>query len=168
MAKVATSILLACHLLFGFMLRAEAVDPNPAGELAVHVAISDDPEFSKKWIATAPSKSFVVSRIQKIRPHHTAYIAFLVSGHTVGPDGRPDVTINATIRKPNGSLFADMAGCCSVRYVTGMGGFVMADPAIDLSFDATDPVGLWRIDATASDKLAGTLATGRASLELRE
>ncbi len=164
--KAFTKPLLATFLLFAASGSACAVRPNPPGDLAVHVAISSDPDFSKKWIESAPSDSFTINRIQQIRQGQTAYIAFLVTGHTVGADGRPDVVVDAIIRKPDGTLLADMPACCSIRYVTNKGGFVMADPAIDVKFDTSDALGSWSFEASARDQLAGTAASGESQLQL--
>ncbi len=142
--------------------------PTPPGKLAVHVAISNDPSFSKKWIESAPSESFTIHRIQQIRQGQTAYIAFLVTGHKADADGRPDIVVDAVIRKPDGTLLAEMPSCCSVRYLTGSTGFVMADPAIDVRFDTTDALGMWTIEAIAKDQLAGTRATGKSQLRLSQ
>lgn len=164
--KAFANSLLAALLLFAASGSVSAVKPNPPGELAVHVAVSSDPGFSKKWVESAPSNSFTIHRIKQIRQGQTAYIAFLITGYTAGTDGRPDVVVDAVIRKPDGTLLAEMPACCSVRYVTGKGGFVMADPAIDLKFDATDAPGSWTIEASAKDRLAGTSASGKSQLQL--
>ena len=166
--KFASLVLGAGLLLSGWTSPTHAVDPNVPGDLAVHVAISDDPRFSEKWIASAPSNAFVTSRLKEVRPGQAVHIGFLVTGHTAGADGRPDVVVSAAVRTPDGALLFDMPDCCTVRYETGQGGFVMADPAIDIRFDGTDPLGMWKVEATAIDKLAGTAATGSSTFELRK
>ena len=134
-----TCLTVATLLLIGCVRTDPAIDATAPGELSVQVAISDDPQFSQKWIASAPSSEFMISRLNEVYPGQAAYIGFLISGHTARPDDRPDVVVSAIVRTPDGTVLFNMADGCAVRYPTGTGGFVIADPAIEIRFDETDP-----------------------------
>lgn len=145
-----------------------AVEANRAGELSVHVAISNDPRFVDDWIRTAPSPGVTIRRIREVQIGDVAHIGFIVTGHRVSATGIPNIEIDVIVRTPNGAILMAQKAYARVRYKTGEGGFIMADPAMDIKFELGDPAGLWRIEATARDRIAKTTAIGFATLEVKQ
>ena len=139
---------------------------NPAGELAVHVVVSDSPDYIREWVATAPSNPVFVHHLQSMQRGSTAYIAFVVSGYKLDSSSRANLEVDFTIRKPDGTVLVTRPGYAKFALVAAEHAFVMADPALDFATDQSDTLGTYRIEAVVTDKFANLNATSVAMLEV--
>jgi len=139
---------------------------NPAGELAVHVVVSDSPDYIREWVATAPSNPVFVHHLQSMQRGSTAYIAFVVSGYKLDSPSRANLEVAFTIRKPDGTVLVTRPGYAKFALVAAEHAFVMADPALDFATDQSDTLGTYRIEAVVTDKFANLNATSVAMLEV--
>lgn len=137
--------------------QAHAERGNPPGRLAVVIAASDSTGFIDQWVSTPAGQPITIRPIHEIARGRTAHVAFIVTGHSLGPDGRARVDVAIRVRRPDGSIayaepaFAHVRGGLAV-------GFSMADPTLEFGPHPTDPTGDWRIEAVAHDRISRTSA----------
>ena len=140
--------------------QVSAMNGNQPGKLAVSIAASDSTVFIDRWVSTPSNQPMTIHGIHEIARGETAHVAFIVTGHIRGPNGRARVDVDVCVRRPDGSIAFSEA---SFARLTGHGstvrGFVIADPTLEFGLDATDPIGEWRIEAAAHDRTNGANAT---------
>ncbi|TMQ69473.1 MAG: hypothetical protein E6K81_14865 [Candidatus Eisenbacteria bacterium] len=139
------------------------------GKLAVFIAASDSTAFIDEWTTATYKHPVAIRGIHEIARGKTAHIAFIVTGHSPGSDGRSHVDIDVCVRRPDGSVaYQEAAYGRLARRNDGQVGFVMADPTLEFGVDQTDPLGPWRIEAVAHDRVRGTQATAIYLLTVRK
>ena len=153
------AILIACLsvLLAG---QATAARARPHDKFAVLIAPADSTASIDQWIASPVRHAITFARVHEIARGRTAHVAFIVTGHTSGPDRLARVDVDVSLRRPDGSLayskpsFGHLRGweCLAV-------GLALADPTLELSPDPVDPPGEWHIVAVAHDRVSGATAT---------
>ena len=145
---------------------AAPIPSKPPGNLALHVAISEDPSFATEWMSTPSTHPIAFRRLREAYIGQTVHVAFIVTGHRANAAGMPDLVIDVVVRHPDGAVLFEEAAYARVTHRTGEGGFVLGNAIMDLMLEAGDPTGTWTFEATVHDKRAGTRATGRAELSV--
>lgn len=132
-----------------------AIEPRPAGELVGYIAVGTSPDFLGQWFQTPPERGPTLPLVKQFAVGDTAYVAFVLTGALPDQRGRADVTVDVRIAKPDGSvLFSQEAYARYDKLATTRPAFVMADPALDVGFDASDPLGEYSLVAIFHDKVA--------------
>lgn len=140
--------------------RSSAERPAPDGSLALAIAAGDTDLFIDEWVSTAPSHAPVLPRIRAIGPEKNVYFAFIVSGHGHDATGRSKVEVDWVMRRPDGRVDTEQQAFSALRGRQCIGnGFAMADPALVYAFAESDPAGVWRLEATARDRVRGRSVT---------
>src|SRR5262249_23275074 len=146
---------------------AEAERPAPPGELALAIAAADTDAFIDEWVSTASSHSPVIHLVHEVAPEQTLYVAFIVSGHLHDASGLAHVDVDWVMRRPDGQVdHAERAFSALRGKACRDHGFVMADPALTYAFEPTDPAGVWRLEATAHDRVNGRTAAAVYAIHL--
>jgi len=156
-------------LLFLTSFTINAVEPNPAGQLAVIVALSDSPQYLKTWISTAPEKAAPIPRLRELRPEQVGYAAFIITGIEGDENGKFSYSVSWRLIGPSGQLVYAYS-----NYAKGSGkihhqaSFYMADPALDIILENNDPSGEYILEATAIDLINGKSASISYNIHFRK
>ena len=155
---VASTVLLAAVSLAG------AVNPSEPGRLAGYIAVGASPEYLKDWLRPG---SPTVPLVKEFHIGDTAYIGFIVTGILPDDAGHASVTVDFRIARPDGSVMFERKGYATVvGPVSKQPGFQIAEPALDLMFDSTDPVGTYSIVATFHDAVSKKGALCEVRIEI--
>lgn len=131
---------------------AELISPT---SLAIEVSLSDSLEYQKKWVSTPIQEAVPLPRIKALRIGQTGYAAFVVSGLRGDTGGNFSYSVSWSLYDPNGKLVHEIKD-----YAKGSGrlhnkpAFYMADPALDIILESSDPAGEYVIEAMVVDKIA--------------
>jgi hypothetical protein len=91
-----------------------------------------------------------------------------VTGLTPSAELAYDFEAGFRLLRPDGSILFDEPAYARNRSKdAARRGFVMSDPALDLLFDATDPIGKYTLEVTVRDKIAGIEAKASYDIHLR-
>jgi hypothetical protein len=142
---------------------------RPAGDLAILVTASDSLRYIEDWVSKSSDKPITIRRITEIKPGQLVYCAFLVTGLTGDKDSNYKFIVNFRLIDPNGKTVFEVP-----RYAKGNGTitlkpvFVMADPALDLVLEASDPAGLYQVEGTVEDLVSGKNVTDTYRIILKK
>ncbi len=136
------------------------VKPNQPGDLQVNIVVSDSPHYIREWVHSKPKKVVRIKRLDKVRPNQVMYTAFLITGYKLNEENFMDVVIHWVFYEPNGrTMFKqDNYAHAKKRIKNNTPNFIMADPALDLELDTTDPQGVYRLVAIAEDRISKKIA----------
>jgi hypothetical protein len=148
---------------------AHAERPAPPGMLTLAIAAADTDTFIDEWVSTPASHAPVIRRVHEVGPDKNIYIAFIVSGHLRDATGCAHVDVDWVVRRPDGKIDNAQLAFSKLRGKGCFGrGFAMADPALTYTFEPTDPAGVWRIEATARDRVNGKSVSAVFPITLRK
>lgn len=163
------SYLLIILLTLSSISNAEIVSgpiPNSAGKIGLEIVASGSPSYIKDWLSIPSSEAVTIKRIKDVYPEQLIVVAFLVSGMTADQVGNYSFSISVKIIEPDGKIIFGLRD-----YAKGQGRqssrptFIMADPALDLVLESSDPVGVYKIVAEVTDLV--TMKKSRDSYEIR-
>lgn len=141
--------------------------PNKAGELAMVVVASESPDYIKEWLSTPSSHGVTIKRIRIVKPEQLIVASFLVSGMSADENGNFSFSVSMYILGPDGKpIFGERNYAKSSGRLPEKPTFIMADPALDLILEDSDPEGDYRIVAQVKDSVSGATADGSYVLTL--
>jgi len=156
-------LLLTTVLLVAVSLAA-AVKPNEPGRLAGYIAVGASPDFLKDWLLPGSPH---VPLVKQFHIGETAYVGFIATGVLPNKSGQASVTVDVRIARPDGSVLFEQTNYATVvGQKCKVAGFVIADPALDLEFDSTDPVGTYSVVAMFHDAVSNKGALCEVRIEL--
>ena len=155
-----------CWFLFIVILSGSALaelTPGPAarnpGDLGLVIVASDSPEYIKEWLTTPSSHGVTIKRLKVAKPYQLIVAAFLVTGMSSNGEGNYEFSVSFYILDPNQKpIFGQR------NYAKGKGKLpekpmlTMADPALDLVLENSDPEGVYTIVAQVHDLITGKKA----------
>jgi len=157
-------LLIASTVLFSAVCFAAAVKPNEPGRLGGYIAVGASPDFLKDWLRPGSPH---VPLVKQFHIGETAYVGFIVTGILPNDSGQARVAVDVRIARPDGSVLFEKTGYANVVGPTNKGaGFLIADPALDLEFDSTDPLGTYSIVAIFHDAVSKKGALCEVRIEL--
>ena len=140
--------------------------PKPEGELDLIIVASGTPEYISQWLNTPASHGVTIKRLKKAKPNQLIVSSFLVSGVTPDKDGYYSFSVSFYILDPNNKpIFGKR------DYAKGKGtapvnpSFIMADPAMDIVLEDTDPAGTYSIVAQVVDLVSGKITDDTYKIE---
>jgi hypothetical protein len=157
--------LVAAGMLVGGSLGA--IEPRPPGELVGYITIGKSPDFLKQWFETPPEHAPRLPLVSRFSPGEIAHIAFVLTGQRADDNGRCHVTVDIRIAKPDGTVLFDQEAVA--RFLgesSGRPGFVMANPMLEVGFEAGDPLGQYSVVAIFHDDVAKKAHIAEMRLEL--
>jgi len=158
-------ILLSSCTLFGQLQNYQVVSPTE--NLTVNIVVSETTDFIRSWLSTPSKIKPYIKGVHEVIPEQTVYAAFLVAGFRPDENGKYSFIIHWILYNPDGSIMFDQK-----NYAKGFGNvpkkpsFIMADPALDLTLENTDPSGAYRLVAIVEDLVANMKASGEYKITL--
>ena len=160
-------------LLIATFAQSKTPWPPPAqpGDLNITVVASDSPQYLHDWVNPEKHNKVTIKKINNIKVEQVAYCGFLISGLTPSPapDSSVYFSVGFKLYGPDGSLLFEQP-----IYTQGKikdpqkQTYVMADPALDLIMEKSDPVGTYTIVGIVTDLVTKQKATGIYKLTLTE
>jgi hypothetical protein len=152
-------------LLFTFFCSSSLAEitPGPAakktGDLGLVIVASETPDYIKEWLTTPSSHGVTIKRLKTAKPNQLIVTAFLVTGMTANEEGNYEYSVSFYILGPNKKpIFGQR------NYAKGKGKLpskpmlTMADPALDVVLEESDPEGVYTIVAQVQDLVTGKKA----------
>jgi hypothetical protein len=154
---VALIFLLAC---------AEAVadtlpmpPPNPSGNPGIIIVASDSPEYIREWLSTPPSHGVTIKRLRVAKADQLIVASFLVHGIAANSEGKFSFSVSFYVLGPDGKpIFGVPDYAKGNGVIPQIPAYIMADPALDIILENSDPPGVYTIVAQVVDNINGKKA----------
>jgi hypothetical protein len=163
-------LILITILLFSAATSAEITSAPAAkenGDLAIVIVASDSPGYIEEWIRTPSEHGVTIKRLKSARPNQLIVTSFLVTGLSPDKDGNFRFNVSFKLIDPsNNIVIEDSAYARGSGKLPSKPTFIMADPALDLFLEPSDPAGKWSVVATAKDLVNGKSAVGSYTIKL--
>ena len=153
MCKFSKLVLLL--LFLSFNLHAEKVKgpyPSKTGDISVYIVASGSPKYIEDWLTNSRSEGVTINRLKEAKPNQLIVISFLVSGMSANVQGNYSYTVSMYVESPDGELLfgkRDYAKGEDKHFPEPA--YVMADPALDLYLEPSDPEGTYKVFAQVKD-----------------
>ena len=135
------------------------ISAKKKGDLGLIIVASDSPKFVEEWVKTPSKHAPKVKRLFDAEPDQLIVTAFIVTGLSANESGQFSFSVSFYVLDPNGKpLFGQR------DYAKGAGKlpedptFIMADPALDLVLEESDPPGVYTIVGQVTDLINGKKA----------
>jgi len=166
MKKISVYFILGLLALFP-LINAFSFDANPSGQLRVDVVAAASGDYIKEWVSTSFKDAIHITPIKEVISDQTFYVAVIVTGYGVNDKGMTDLAGDFILQNPDGTLMFDEKNVFTHRKsMTHSEGFVMMDPAIDLTLEKKDQRGVYIFKATVKDNVLGKTISGEYSFTL--
>ncbi len=130
--------------------------PKAEGDLGLIIVASGTPDYIKEWLNTPASHGVTIKRLKKAKPNQLIVSSFLVSGVTPDKDGNYSFSVSFYILDPNNKPIFGKRDYAKGKGTTPVNpSFIMADPAMDIILEDTDPAGMYSIVAQVTDLVSG-------------
>jgi len=144
-----------------------AFDPKPSGELKVDVVASTSQDYIKEWVSTSFKNTIHITPVKQVVPDQTFYVAVIVTGYGVNDKGLTDLDGDFVLQNPDGTLMFDEKNVFAhKKSMTHPEGFIMMDPAIDLTLEKKDQRGVYIFKATVKDNVLNKTISGEYNFTL--
>ncbi|MDH5354445.1 MAG: hypothetical protein OEY09_08395 [Gammaproteobacteria bacterium] len=134
-------------------------EPNETGNLGLVIVASETPEYIEEWLSTPSQHGVKIKRLRVAKPNQLIVTAFLVTGTSPNTEGNYQFSVNFYLLGPDEKpIFGQR------DYARGKGKhrskptFIMADPALDIILEPSDPDGIYTIVAQVTDIVTGKKA----------
>lgn len=135
------------------------------GDLELIIVASGTAGYIQKWLNTPAKHGVTIKRLKVAKPNQLIVIAFLMTGLTGDANGDYKYTVNSYILGPDGEpIWGERDYAAGQGTLPNRPAIIMADPALDLTLDSTDPVGKYSIFAELTDHVSGEKATSRYTI----
>ena len=126
--------------------------PKPVGDLNLLIVTSDSPDYLDGWLHTQSDPGVSLKSLDVAKPRQPLVTSFLVTGFTPDQNGNISTAVSFALLDPNGkALFNE-------RHYSNVSGkapeklsFIMAEPALNIVLDKSDPEGVYTIIGIAED-----------------
>jgi len=133
--------------------------PNPIGKLGVIIVASDSAKYIKEWLSTPSSHGVTIKRLKVAKPNQLIVSSFLVTGVSPNKLGNYSFSVSFYILGPNGKpIFGQRDYAKGKGKIPKTPTFIMADPAMDIVLEKSDPAGIYTIVAQVKDLVTGKQA----------
>ncbi|PIQ86555.1 MAG: hypothetical protein COV74_04040 [Candidatus Omnitrophica bacterium CG11_big_fil_rev_8_21_14_0_20_45_26] len=169
--KKKTVLLFICLLILSSNVLAASPVANPPGELRVVVMASDSPNFIDEWVSTPSSHDVHVKPLKEVSVEKMFHVAAIVTGYEIDASMMTNLSGDFILEDSDKTVQADEKNIL-IHQKKFKGnertGFVMLDPAIDLTFTDEDKTGVYTIKIVVRDHVSGKTATGEYQITLKE
>jgi hypothetical protein len=140
--------------------------PKPEGDINLIIVASGTPEYISEWLSTPSSHGVTIKRLKKAKPNQLIVSSFLISGVTPDKDGNYSFSVSFYILDPNNKpIFGQRDYAKGKGKVPDNPSFIMADPAMDIILEDTDPAGIYSIVAQVTDLVSGKKSDDTYNIE---
>jgi hypothetical protein len=141
--------------------------PNPRGDLGLIIVASDSPEYIHEWLTTPPGHGVTIKRLHVAKPEQLIVSSFLVHGVTPDQTGNYFFNVSFYVLNPDGKpLFGVQDFAKGEGKIPINPSFIMADPALDIVLEESDPPGIYTIVAQVVDITSGKKADASYKIKL--
>jgi len=166
-----TTILVCLIFLFASQSFAKTPWPPPSnpGDLKVTVVAAGSPQYLKDWVDPKMLNKVTIKRIHEVKVEQVAYCGFLITGLT--PSSKAISTLQYSVGfklyGPDRSLVFH-----EPNYTRGQikdpkkPVYIMADPALDLVLEQSDPAGAYILEGIVTDLVSRKTATNTYTITL--
>ena len=154
---------------YSFALPTPGPKAKPPGNLEVIIVASDSVQYIKDWLDPSMESRVVVPRVNKVKPEQVAYCAFLITGLTPSPNPYSSLqySVGFNLFSPSGELLFNVPEYTRGQVKNpGKPILIMADPALDLVLEESDPEGTYTLEAHVVDMNTGKAAKGSYQITL--
>ena len=133
--------------------------PNQQGELGLIIVASESPVYIQEWLTTPPNHGVIIKRLHTAKPEQLIVTSFLVHGLASNQSRQYSFRVSFYVLDPDGKPIFGVRD-----YAKGKGtipknpSFIMADPALDIVLEDSDPPGTYTIAAQVVDTNNGKKA----------
>ena len=149
-------------ILFSSMAFAEITAgpaAKPQGDLGLVIVASDTPDYIHEWLTTPSQHGVTIKRLKMAKPDQLIVSSFLVTGLSRNEEGRYDFSVSFYVLGPNNKpIFGQRDYAKGSGILPDKPILVMADPALDIVLENTDPEGKYSIVAKVTDLVNGRMA----------
>jgi hypothetical protein len=132
---------------------------NAQGDLSLLIVASDSPAYIKEWLSTSPEHGVSIKRLKIAKPNQLIVTAFLVTGLTPDSSGSYKYSVNVYVINPsNKPMWGQKSYAGGQGVLPNKPMIMMADPALDLILEESDPSGEYSIVAEVTDLVSGKKA----------
>jgi len=137
----------------------EGPKPNSVGNLELEIVASGTPEYIKEWLSAPSSHGVTIKRIRAVKPEQLIVASFLVSGMSADEEGKYSFSVSMYVLGPDGKpIFGERNYAKGSGILPGKPTYIMADPALDIVLEESDPAGDYIIVAQVEDHVSGAKA----------
>lgn len=160
------------YFIFGLLIllpffSAFSFDANPSGQLRVDVVAAASPDYIKQWVSTSFKDTIHIVPIKEVISDQTFYVAIIVTGYGINDKGMTDLVGDFVLQNPDGTLMFDEKNTFEhKKYMTHPEGFIMLDPAINLTLEKKDQRGVYTFKATIKDNILNKSVSGEYTFTL--
>lgn len=160
-------------LLFLFTCHSYAKTPWPAasqpGNLSITVVASESPQFLMDWVNPKMVNKVSIKRLREVKAEQVAYCGFIITGLT--PTPKPYSTLQYKVGfklyGPSGALLHHEPNYTRGKFKNPEKPiYTMADPALDLVLEHSDPAGIYTLEGIVTDLVTGITANNSYKLTL--
>lgn len=135
------------------------------GDLELIIVASGTAGYIQEWLKTPAKHGVTIKRLKVAKSNQLIVIAFLMTGLTGDAEGDYKYTVNSYILGPDGKpIWGERDYAAGQGTLPNTPAIIMADPALDLILDSTDPVGKYSVFAELTDHVSGEKATSRYTI----
>jgi hypothetical protein len=156
-------------LLLSISATSKAIEPNAAGNLAIIIAVADSPKYLKTWISTPPEEAAPIPRLKELVPDQVGYAGFIITGIAGDELKNYSYSVSWKLIAPSGETLFTYP-----NYAKGSGklhhrdSFYLANPALDIVLENSDPSGEYTLEATVIDQNGGKNASSLYKIQFRK
>ena len=141
--------------------------PNDVEDLGIIILASDSPSYIKEWLKTPSDHVVTIKRIKQAKPNVTIYYSFLVTGLSSNKDGKCKYEVSYVFKGPNGEIvFDETINTRAEEVLPVEPTFIMADPALDITLEDTDPTGIYVLESKVIDLVSNKKAMKTYEIKL--
>ncbi|MBM3250445.1 MAG: hypothetical protein FJZ09_06395 [Candidatus Omnitrophica bacterium] len=146
-----------------------AQDTASGTRFEAKVVASASLDFIKEWLGAHYNQVVEIDPVTEVRPEQVFYVAAIVSGFGLTPEGGTDIAGDLILIEPAGAVVYEQKDIFAHKIASGhpAEGFIMLDPAVDIALEEEDPEGTYTIRVAARDKVLNQEALGEYSVELK-
>jgi hypothetical protein len=127
-------------------------EPKAEGDLSLLIVTSDSPDHAQEWLEAPPGRRISLKLLKTAKPDQEIITSFLVTGVTSDINGDYSFVVSFTLLDPYGKVvfgkrnYAKASGKAPVNPA-----FMIAEPALGIVLDGTDPLGDYKIIGIVED-----------------
>jgi len=136
------------------------------GDLGLVIVASETPEYITEWLTTPSNHGVTIKRLKTAKPNQLIVSAFLATGLTPDNSGNFSFSVSYYFLNPKDkALFGERDFAKGSGILPKKATFIMADPALDIILEDSDPEGIYTIVAQLKDLVTGK--TANCSYDIR-
>ena len=160
-------LLIACFVSNAVLSESKSgLSAKPEGDLGLVIVASETPEYITEWLTTPSSHGITIKRLKTAQPDQLIVSAFLATGLSPDESGNFSFSVSYYFLDPNEkALFGQRDFAKGSGLLPKKSTFIMADPALDIILEDSDPEGTYTIVAQLKDLVSGK--TANCSYDIR-